>query len=129
MILLAAVDSHMHSLPHSRVMPLLPHLRSITEKGKLWIRPASAELFQKESFPNVHVSDDPLSEAGFSDFVYAEDIPVNDRLDTINKVYLYHFAADAGGALLDADLSDWQLFSSETMDIGEAAEEEIYVLW
>lgn len=119
----------MHVLPHSRVIPLLPHLRRVTEKGKLWIRPVSSALFQKEAFPNVHVSEDPLTDAGFSDFVYAEDIPVNDRLDTINKVYLYHFAADADGALLDADLSDWQLLSSETMNIGEAAEEEIYVLW
>lgn len=129
MILLASVDARMRAASHNRVRPILYQIKTVTENGKLWIRPASEDLFPKEEFPNIHVSENPLADAGFSDFVYAEDIPVNDKLDTINKVYLYRFANDTDGNILDANLSDWQLLSSETIEGNEPVEEEIYVLW
>ncbi|MCQ2385757.1 MAG: ribonuclease Z [Clostridia bacterium] len=133
MILIVAVDDlggvAFNHRRQSKDRVLRERVLALCRGTKLWVTPYTASQFE-EGEPCVCVTDNPLSQAGVSEYVWAEDLSLQGAKG-VEKVIVFRWNRTyPHDRVMDFPLGEYRLLSSEEFEgfSHPKITQEIYVL-
>lgn len=135
MIVIVALDDRggmmFNNRRQSQDRLLRERVLNMTTGKRLWMNHYTEKQFaDADSYPQINVSDDFLSEAGPGEYCFVENVPLSDYIRWIEKLIIYRWnRAYPGDQQFDIPLDGWTMESTTDFpgSSHEKITEEVYV--